>query len=83
MATSSVEAQPRGSAEFVESSVLEAVVPASLDIDIESKLSSWVGNVKDGSGSILPFLSQRQMLLLGMVADVRHFQHASYSCTGI
>jgi hypothetical protein len=60
----STEPQPRGSAEFVESSVLEAVVPLSSDIDIEEDLSSWDGNT-DENGSILPFLSQRNVLLLG------------------
>ena len=66
METKVLEAQPRGSAEFVESSVLEAVVPASPNIDIKQELNSWDGVVKDESGSILPFLSQRQVVLLGM-----------------
>ncbi|KAF1837196.1 hypothetical protein BDW02DRAFT_491843 [Decorospora gaudefroyi] len=61
MAASS-EAQARASVEFVESSVLEAVVPSS-DIDIEAELGSWDGPTEDG-GSILPFLSQRHVLLL-------------------
>ena len=59
------EPQPRGSAEFVESSVLEAVVPLSSDIDIEEGLSSWDKTTDDENGSILPFLSQRNVLLLG------------------
>ncbi|CAO2650736.1 Nn.00g020280.m01.CDS01 [Neocucurbitaria sp. VM-36] len=65
MAASPAEALPRGSAEFVESSVLEAVVPANSDIDIENELSAWDGVVEDESGSILPFISQRHVLLLG------------------
>lgn len=69
MPASIVEAQSRGSAEFVESSVLEAVVPASLDINLEHELSSWDGAVDDERGSILPFLSQRHVILLGMVAS--------------
>lgn len=66
MAASPAEVLPRGSAEFVESSVLEAVVPASSEIDLEDELNSWQGVVEDESGSIFPFLSQRQVLLLGM-----------------
>ncbi|KAF1946123.1 hypothetical protein EJ02DRAFT_418889 [Clathrospora elynae] len=64
MAASTAETQPRGSLEFVDSSVLEAVVPASSDIDIENELSSWDGAAEDTSASIMPFLSQRNILLL-------------------
>jgi hypothetical protein len=59
------DVQPRRSLEFAESSVLEAVVPASSDIDIKSEIDSWDG-AADDNGSILPFLAQRNVLLLGM-----------------
>ena len=59
------EPQPRGSLEFAESSVLEAVVPSHSNVDFERQLSSWDGTLQDGSGSILPFVAQRQVLLLG------------------
>lgn len=65
MASSPGELQHRGSAEFVESSVLEAVVPASSEIDIETELSAWDGTNEHNSGSILPFLYQRNLVLLG------------------
>ncbi|KAG9186590.1 hypothetical protein G6011_09698 [Alternaria panax] len=61
------EASPRRSLEFAESSVLEAVVPASSDVDIKSEIDSWHG-APDGNGSILPFLAQRHVLLLGTSA---------------
>lgn len=70
MPASTIEAQPRGSADFVESSVLEAVVPASLDIDFKDALSSWDGAVDQESGSILPFLPQRHVLLLDELLSV-------------
>ncbi|KAH9865535.1 hypothetical protein J1614_009120 [Plenodomus biglobosus] len=70
MPASTIEAQPRGSADFVESSVLEAIVPASLDIDIKDALSSWKGTVDEESGSILPFLPQRHVLLLDELLSV-------------
>ncbi|KAI4675886.1 uncharacterized protein J4E84_009861 [Alternaria hordeiaustralica] len=57
------EVMPRRSLEFAESSVLEAVVPASSDIDIKSEIDSWDG-AADDNGSILPFLAQRNVLLL-------------------
>jgi hypothetical protein len=65
MAPNPEESQPRSSLEFAESSVLEAVVPASTQIDIEAELSSWKGAIEDDDGSILPFLPQRHVLLLG------------------
>lgn len=67
MATSPGEPRARTSAEFVESSVLEAVVPASSDVDLQHDLESWNGEIEDDSGSILPFLAQRSLLLLGTV----------------
>jgi hypothetical protein len=60
-----MEMPPRASAEFVESSVLEAVIPSDTDIDIEDELSSWDGSNTDEAGSIVPFLTQRQVLLFG------------------
>ena len=65
MATGSREAVPRRSAEFVESSVLEALVPSDSGIDVEEELGAWDGSVKDEGGFILPFITQRQVLLFG------------------
>ena len=73
MATSPGEQRSRSSAEFVESSVLEAVVPASSNIDLEEELQSWDGKSEDESGSILPFLSQRNVLLLGTMIQISRF----------
>lgn len=42
-------------------------MPAESTIDVEDELSSWDGTSEDDSGSILPFLSQRQVLLFGML----------------
>jgi hypothetical protein len=65
MTTGPGELQPRGSIEFAEHSVLEAIIPASSDIDIEHELNTWEGATGDGSGSILPSIPQRNVLLLG------------------
>jgi len=65
MAAIEPEGPPRGSAEFVETSVLEAIVPAASSIGIEDLLQSWDGSVDDENASILPFISQRQFLLFG------------------
>jgi len=67
MATSPAEPRGRSSAEFVESSVLEAVVPASSSINLGEDLQAWDGKVEDEAGSVLPFLSQRAILILGTI----------------
>ncbi|KAF1956244.1 hypothetical protein CC80DRAFT_71982 [Byssothecium circinans] len=61
---------PRASVEFVETSVLEAVVPTDTDVDIGDELNSWDGPDDDEVGSILPFLSQRQVLLFDELVPV-------------
>lgn len=60
------EERPRRSAEFVESSVLEAVVPLASSIDIEDLLQSWDGSVESENSPVLPFIPQRPFLLFGM-----------------
>lgn len=65
MTSPAPEAQPRSSAEFVESSVLEVAVPFDSAIDIKHELESWDGKVEDERSSLLPFVSERQLLLFG------------------
>lgn len=65
MAESDDATRPRGSAEFVESSVLEALVPDSSVPNLKEELESWDGKVDGDSNSIVPFLSQRHFLLFG------------------
>lgn len=59
------EARPRGSLEFVESSVLGTVIPSTSDLDIEEALSGSVERLDDGSDSPLAAISQRQALFFG------------------
>jgi hypothetical protein len=61
------EAQPRTSAEFVESSVLEVLVPSDPAVDIEKGWDGWNGTTEDESSPILPFVSQRQLLFFGKI----------------
>lgn len=56
------EARPRGSLEFVESSVLGTVIPSASDLDIEEALGSSVERLDDGSDSPLAAIPQRQEL---------------------
>ncbi|KAF2657522.1 hypothetical protein K491DRAFT_654614 [Lophiostoma macrostomum CBS 122681] len=70
MAALLAERGPRASVEFVESSVLEAVVPANSTINLEDELATWDGSVDDESGPLLPAISQRQVLLFDEVLPV-------------
>ena len=75
------EAQPRGSAEFVESSILEAVIPSDSEFDVSDEISSWDGTSEEENASVLPFLAQRQVLLFGKLA-LSNIHAYSYSYTG-
>ncbi|KAF2263972.1 hypothetical protein CC78DRAFT_495885 [Lojkania enalia] len=70
MASDEEEAQPRGSVEFVESSVLEAIVPSDTDTNIEEELTSWDGSPEENNGSILSSISPRQVLLFDELVPV-------------
>lgn len=59
------EARPRGSLEFVESSVLGTVIPSISDLDIEEALSGSVERLDDGNDSPLAAIPQRQALFFG------------------
>lgn len=59
------EPRPRGSLEFVESSILGTVVPATSDLNIEEALSGSVERLDDGNGSPLAAISQRKALYFG------------------
>ena len=55
----------RGSAEFVESAVLETLVPESTDVDIEHELSELDKLEDDGDASPLSRIAQRRLLYFG------------------
>ncbi|KAF2272561.1 uncharacterized protein EI97DRAFT_385496 [Westerdykella ornata] len=63
MASSASEGQRRGSAEFVESSILEVIVPSDPTINLDAEIGAWDGKLEDEGSAILPFVSQRQFLL--------------------
>ncbi|KAF8867114.1 hypothetical protein BDZ45DRAFT_3908 [Acephala macrosclerotiorum] len=64
------EARPRGSLEFVESSVLGTVIPSASDLDIEEALGSSVERLDDGSDSPLAAIPQRQELFFDETVNV-------------
>ncbi len=59
------ESRPRGSVEFVETSVLDTFIPFANPLNIEEALSGLVERLDDGHGSPLASIPQRQALLGG------------------
>tara|TARA_R110002060_G_scaffold33186_2_gene43926 strand:+ start:230 stop:436 length:207 start_codon:yes stop_codon:yes gene_type:complete len=59
------EARARGSLEFVESSILDTIVPAASDLSIEEALSGSVERLDEGNDSPLASIAQRQALFFG------------------
>ncbi len=57
----------RTSGEFVDSAVLEAVIPTSSELDLDQLFQEWDGELSNEVSSIVPFIDQRQFLLLGML----------------
>jgi len=61
--------QPReqwSSDEFLDHSIIEAFVPLTSEFDLQELLEAWDGEVPKASSSIVPFVEQRQFILLGM-----------------
>lgn len=63
--TETEEAHPRGSLEFVESSVLDTIIPLASNLDIEEALSGSVERLDEGNDSPLATIPQRQALFFG------------------
>jgi hypothetical protein len=63
------QAQPRGSLEFVESSILDTIIPSSTNLNIES-LSGSVERLDEGSFSPLPSIAQRHTLFFGTLLAI-------------
>jgi hypothetical protein len=64
------EARSRTSTEFIEDTLLEAFVPSASQVNLHELLESWDGDIPEDSNSIVPFIEQRQFLLLGEVLAI-------------
>ena len=62
---SEMEARPRGSLDFVETSVLDTIVPAASDLNFDEALAGSVERLDDGNESPLAAIPQRQALYFG------------------
>jgi hypothetical protein len=59
------EDQPRRSLDFVESSILDTVIPSSTAENIEEALGGSVERLDEGKDSQLSSIAQRQILFFG------------------
>ena len=59
------ETRSRGSIEFVESSILDTIIPLASDLDIEEALSGSVERLDEGNDSPLAAIPQRHALFFG------------------
>ena len=60
------KAPRRASGDFVDSAVLEAFVPSNSHVNLQELFESWDGEFVEEGSSIVPFIEQRQFLLLGI-----------------
>ncbi|KUJ20316.1 uncharacterized protein LY89DRAFT_440277 [Mollisia scopiformis] len=64
------EPRPRGSLEFVESSILGTVIPSTSDLNIEEALSGSVERLDEGNDSPLAAIPQRHALYFDETVNV-------------
>ncbi|KAF4627093.1 hypothetical protein G7Y89_g11058 [Cudoniella acicularis] len=64
------DVRPRGSLEFVETSVLDTIVPLASHLDIEKELSGSVQRLDGGQASPLAAIAQRQALFFDETVNV-------------
>lgn len=59
------ESQPRGSVDFIESSILDTIIPSSTTVNIEEAVRGSVEQLDEGTASPLASITQRQILFFG------------------
>lgn len=59
------EAPPRGSLEFLDSAVLDTIIPFATELDIEDALKGSVERIDGGKTSPLAAIPQRHAVYLG------------------
>jgi len=60
-----IEPHPRGSLEFAETSILDAIIPLENNLDIEAALGGSVESIDDPQDSPLASIPQRSALYFG------------------
>ncbi|RDW94578.1 hypothetical protein BP5796_00341 [Coleophoma crateriformis] len=70
MELAEIESTPRGSLEFVESSILDTLIPLSTSLDIEDALKGSVERLDEGHDSPLAAIPRRQALFFDETVNV-------------
>jgi hypothetical protein len=73
----------RTSSDFVQSSILEAVVPFNETIDIGALFQAWNRHGEGNEESLIPFVEQRHFLMLGKQYIAPLMGLLSYSSIGV
>jgi hypothetical protein len=73
----------RVSGDFVDSAILEAFVPAISNVNLQELFESWDGEFVEEGSSIVPFIEQRQFLLLGMTTAIISSRASVYVLIGM
>ncbi|KAF2842413.1 hypothetical protein M501DRAFT_928027 [Patellaria atrata CBS 101060] len=73
------EGTSRGSLEFTENAILEALVPFDTSFDVTSALERFEESSQDSNSSILPSLEQRQILFFDEIVPVYAVLKAPYA----
>lgn len=72
MAEKDAEYLPRSSSEFVESSILDTIIPQATNFDIEEALNGSVERLDDSTASPLSSIAQRNFLFFGLCSYEFH-----------
>ncbi|KIW01311.1 uncharacterized protein PV09_07347 [Verruconis gallopava] len=64
MAAADQDSRSRTSSDFVDDTILEAFVPAASQVNVQELLETWDGEILEDKNTIVPFIEQRQFLLL-------------------
>ncbi|KAF2431100.1 hypothetical protein EJ08DRAFT_632809 [Tothia fuscella] len=70
MTTAGQNARSRASTEFVDDTILEAFVPSASQVNLQELLEAWDGDIPENRNSIVPFIEQRQFLLVDELVHV-------------
>lgn len=73
MAAAGQDVRGRTSSDFVDDTILEAFVPAASEVNVQELLETWDGEMLENKNTIVPFIEQRQFLLLGRYLNTSHF----------
>jgi hypothetical protein len=81
MATAGQDVRGRTSSDFVDETILEAFVPAASQVNVQELLEAWDGEVLEDKNTIVPFIEQRQFLLLGTLTLFQVPRTCTYTLT--